>query len=334
VELRWASKAGSVFFRIALAQFALLAVAGLSCAWAAPRAETGSAAPLGTTRAASVARKALRNYARLPLSFEPNVGDSNPEVKFLSRGQGYSLFLTANRAVLQVPTRTPKTSAPASFRAISLELLGANPQTQIVASDRLPGVSNYLLGSNPAQWHTGVPHFARVRYRGVYPGVDLVYYGRQQQLEYDFVVAPEADPSRIRLQVQGADALRLDPNGNLILHLPGGTLHLRRPDVYQQIGNRRQPVVARYILESANRVAFALANYDRRRALVIDPRLSAFHAKPGTENSRPPQKVRCKLLQESNSAASIWNSLCRKCACGSRFSNAALRPSPVESDFP
>src|SRR5690348_18425723 len=103
--------------------------------------------------AASVARKALRNYARLPLSFEPNVGDSNPEVKFLSRGQGYSLFLTANRAVLQVPTRTPKTTAPASFRAISLELLGANPQTQIVASDRLPGVSNYLLGSNPAQWH-------------------------------------------------------------------------------------------------------------------------------------------------------------------------------------
>jgi len=284
VELKWAWKAGFVFFHIALVQFALLAVAGLSCAWA----DTGSATLLGTTRAASVARKVLRNYGRLPLSFEPNVGDSNPEVKFLSRGQGYSLFLTANRAVLQVPTRTPITSAPASFRAISLELLGANPQTQIVASDRLPGVSNYLLGSNPAQWHTGVPHFARVRYRGVYPGVDLVYYGRQQQLEYDFVVAPEADPNRIRLQVQGADALRLDPNGNLILHLPGGTIHLRRPDVYQQIGNRRQPVVARYILESGNRVAFALANYDRRRALVIDPRLAYFSYLGGALNESTP----------------------------------------------
>jgi len=288
VELKWAWKAGSVFFRIALAQFALLAVAGLSCAWAAPRVDTGSAAPLGTTRAASVARKALRNYARLPLSFEPNVGDSNPQVKFLSRGQGYSLFLTANRAVLQVPTRSPNTSAPPTFRAVSLELLGANPEPQIVPSDRLPGVSNYLLGSNPAQWHTGVPHFARVGYRGIYPGVDLVYYGRQQQLEYDFVVAPQADPSRIRLRVQGAEALRLDANGNLILHLPGGAIHLRRPDVYQQIGNKKKPVAARYILESGNRVAFVLANYDRRRALVIDPRLAYFTYLGGTLNESAP----------------------------------------------
>lgn len=287
VELKWASKAGSLFFRIALAQFAMLALAGSSCAWATRTAETGSAAALGTTRAASVARKALRNYARLPLSFEPNVGNSNPEVKFLSRGQGYSLFLTANRAVLQLPTRT-KTSASPAFRAVSLELLGANPQPQVVASDRLPGVSNYLLGSNPAQWHTGVPHFARVHYRGIYPGVDLVYYGRQQQLEYDFVVAPGADPSRIRLQLLGAQALRLDADGNLIIHLPGGAIHLRRPDVYQQVGKTRRSVAARYILESGNRVAFALAHYDPRRALVIDPRLAYFSYLGGTLNESSP----------------------------------------------
>ncbi len=288
VELKWASKAGSVFFRIALLQFAVLALAGLSCASAAQGADTGSATRPGTTRAASVARKILRHYASLPLSFEPNVGDSNPEVKFLSRGQGYSLFLTAHRAVLQVRTQSPKASAPPEFRAVSLEVLDANPQPQILASDRLPGVSNYLLGSNPAQWLTGVPHFARVHYRGIYPGVDLVYYGRQQQLEYDFVVAPKADPSRIRLQIQGAEALRLDASGNLILHLPGSSIYLRRPNVYQQIGKRRQPVAAHYVVESGNRVGFALGSYDRRRALVIDPRLAYFSYLGGTLNESTP----------------------------------------------
>jgi uncharacterized repeat protein (TIGR01451 family) len=284
VELKWASKVGSVLFRIAAAQFAVLAVAGSSCAWAAGAVNAGSAPRAGVPRAEAVGRKALRNYARLPLSFEPNVGESNPEVKFLSRGPGYSLFLTGNRAVLQVRTQ----SASPTFHALALELLGANSGTTIAPSDRLPGVSNYLLGSNPSQWHTGVPHFARVHYRDIYPGVDLVYYGRQQQLEYDFVVAPMADPGHIRLRVQGATALTVGDEGNLNLHLPGGVIQLRRPQVYQQIGNRKHPVAARYVLESGNRVAFALANYDHRHALVIDPRLAYFSYLGGTGNESTP----------------------------------------------
>ncbi|HJS97787.1 MAG TPA: SBBP repeat-containing protein [Terriglobales bacterium] len=239
-------------------------------------------------RSKAVSRKALRNYARLPLSFEPNVGESNPEVKFLSRGQGYSLFLTGNRAVLQVRTHSAKSSASPTFHALALELLGANPGATISSCDRLPGVSNYLLGSNPAQWHTGVPHFARVHYRDIYPGVDLVYYGRRQQLEYDFVVAPKADPGHIRLRVEGARALSVDENGNLNLDLPGGAIQLRRPQVYQQIGKRKRPVAARYVLESGNRVAFALGSYDHRRALIIDPRLAYFSYLGGSGNDTAP----------------------------------------------
>ncbi|HET7751121.1 MAG TPA: SBBP repeat-containing protein, partial [Terriglobales bacterium] len=207
---------------------------------------------------------------------------------FLSRGQGYSLFLTNNRAVLQVRTPSPKPSASPTFRALTLELLGANPGATIAPSGRLPGVSNYLLGSNPSQWHTNVPHFARVHYRDIYPGVDLVYYGRQQQLEYDFVVAPNADPGHIRLHVQGAMALSVDDDGNLNLELPGSAIQLRRPQVYQQIGNRKHQVAARYVLDSGNRVAFALGDYDHRRALVIDPRLAYFSYLGGSGDETAP----------------------------------------------
>jgi len=229
-------------------------------------------------------RHVLESYARLPLSFEPNLGQSDAQVKFLSRGRGYGLFLTSDRALLLV--REP--AANSQFRALTLQLLGSNPAAAISPSDPLPGVSNYLLGNNPSQWHTNVPHYARVHYRAVYPGVDLVYYGRRQQLEYDFVVAPGADPSHIRLQVSGAQSLSLDSKGDLVLHLPGGAVQLRRPQVYQQAGNRKQPVAARYILEAGNRVGFALAAYDRGRTLVIDPRLAYFSYLGGAGNEAAP----------------------------------------------
>ena len=260
MELRWSPKVGSLLYRIAVSQVVLLAIAGVSCAGTLP-------APVPGTKAearAVIRRHVLADYARLPLSFEPNLGQSAAPVKFLSRGQGYGLFLTANRAVLLV-SREPAGQATApTFHSLSLDLLGSNPAAQISASGRLPGVSNYLFGDNPSGWHTNVPHYARVHYRAVYPGIDLIYYGRQRQLEYDFVVAPGADPGRISLQVRGAQALSLDAKGNLMLKLPGGALQLRRPQVYQQIGGNKHVVPARFVVRDGNNVSFALGGYDRK----------------------------------------------------------------------
>jgi uncharacterized repeat protein (TIGR01451 family) len=280
VDLKWASKVGSVLGRRGAPLVVFVAAAGLSCGWArglpGGLASTHPAALPAAARAASVRRQALRNYARLPLSFEPNLGQSAAKVKFLSRGQGYGLFLTADRAVLLLREQGTKPAASAQFHAVSLKLLGGNQAAPIAASDRLPGISNYLMGDSPRQWHADVPHYARLHYRGIYPGIDLVYYGRQQQLEYDFVVSPGADPGHISLQVRGARSLSVDGKGNLVLHLPGGAIQLHRPQVYQEIGNQKQLVAARYTLKSGNRVAFALAAYDRSRTLVIDPRLVYF----------------------------------------------------------
>ena len=230
---------------------------------------------------AAHASEILRNYGRLPLSFEPNLGQSDSQIKFLAHGQGYGLFLTADRALLSVtqPARPPQ--------MLSLRLLGANPAARISAQRKLAGVSNYLLGNDPSQWHTGIPNYARVRYAGIYPGVDLVYYGRQQQLEYDFVLAPGADPGHIRLQVEGARALRLNHLGALVLALPGGDIQMRPPVAYQLTGNKKQIVAARYVLENGNRVALCVGNYDRRRALVIDPVViySTYLGGTGSETS-------------------------------------------------
>jgi uncharacterized repeat protein (TIGR01451 family) len=275
VELKWASKAGSVLRRITAPR--LLALAGVSLACALAQAATSSR-PLPSRR------QVLASYARLPLSFEPNLGQSDRQVKFLSRGHGYGLFLTADQAILlvqQAGSRGPE------FRRLSLQLLHSNPAASAQAEGRLPGVSNYLLGDNSRQWHTGVPHFARIRYRGVYPGVDLVYYGRQRQLEYDFVAAPGSDPGSIRLQVRGAQSLALDRRGNLILQLPGGAIQLRRPQAYQQTAAGKRSVDARYVLRGGS-VAIALGHYDRRRALVIDPRLAYFSYIGGSLNETSP----------------------------------------------
>lgn len=250
---------------------------------AAPRVQ-----PVTAPQAQAVKRmQVLRNYANLPLTFEPNLGQSDTQVKFLAHGQGYGLLLTANRAVLLVHERTSK-GASSQVRSLSLELLGANPAARISGKDKLAGFSNYLLGGDPRQWHTNVPHYARVQYRDLYPGVDLVYYGRQQQLEYDFVLAPGADPDHIRLQVEGTQALSVNRAGALVLTLPGGAIQMRRPVAYQQIGNRTEVVATRYVLQNGNRVALHLGNYDRTRTLVIDPQLNYFTYLGGTNSETAP----------------------------------------------
>lgn len=286
MELKWAWKAGSVVRRFASLQLVLLAITGLSFGrGTAARARALPAAAAGHSQAAQRS-EILRNYNRLPLSFEPNLGQSDPQVKFLAHGQGYGLFLTSTRALLSVSE--PAAQSAAQTHLLSLELLGANPAARVSPEDKIQGVSNYLLGDNPQRWHTNIPHYSRVGYAGIYPGVNLVYYGRQQQLEYDFMLAPGADPSHIQLQVEGAQALRLNRDGALELVLPGGAIQMRPPVAYQLAGAKKQLVAARYLLKEGNRIALRLGNYDRRRALVIDPQVSYSSYLGGTGSETSP----------------------------------------------
>jgi len=240
-------------------------------------------------------------YAALPLSFEANRGQTDPSVNFLSKGHGFTLFLTGREAVLTL--KNPSSSAPgqkpaASGAALRLKLLGANAQPLVTGKDELPGKANYFLGNNPSKWHTNIPTYAKVHYENVYPGVDLVYYGTHGgELEYDFVVAPGADPHAIALgiETQVLAPLRIMPDGNLVVPLRGGDVQLHKPVVYQEtmagaqgseptvpsdtrvssnrqsaIGNR-QSVEGHYALDAQNRLRFELGPYDHNRPLVIDP---------------------------------------------------------------
>jgi len=212
-------------------------------------------------------RGATADFGQLPLRFEPNQGQTDSKVDFIARGAGYGLFLTPNQAVLSL--RSNQNSS-----AVHMELAGGNPAAAVAGADQLPGKSNYLIGNDPAKWHRDIPQFSRVRYQGVYPGVDLVYYGNQGQLEYDFEVAPGADPAQIALDFHGLEKTTLDASGNLILASNGGEIQLKAPRVYQQSGGEQQAVAAKFAVRQDGKIAFELGAYDRRRVLVIDPVLT------------------------------------------------------------
>src|SRR5262245_50899800 len=217
-----------------------------------------------STTTTEIARTAPRT---LPLIFELNAGQTSPEVKFLSRGAGYTLFLTPAEVVLGFATSPFQKKAG----GLRMQLPGANLQPRIVGVEELPGKVNYFVGDDPAQWRTNVPTYAKVRYESIYPGVDLIYYGNQRQFEYDFVVAPGADPGIITLAFEGPENLVLDPQGDLLFQIGDGELRLQKPLVYQEIAGSRKIVAANYILKSQNRVGVQVAAYDPTRPLVIDP---------------------------------------------------------------
>jgi hypothetical protein len=224
--------------------------------------------------------KVVASYGDLPLSFEANYGQTSEQVRFLSRGQGYGLFLTPDEAVLALskPGAEPRDDTEANNAVkqsvLRMQLLGANPATQVTGRDALRAKSNYFIGKDPKAWRSNVPHYCKVHYQGVYPGIDLVFYGTNAgQLEYDFVVAPGADPNNIALGIEGADQLEIDANGDLVLHVAGGEVRLRKPFVYQEIDGERQAIAGQYTLKGG-RVGFQLAAYDADRPLVIDPVLA------------------------------------------------------------
>lgn len=215
-----------------------------------------------------------RTYGKLPLRFEANQGQAAAPVKFLARGSGYTLTLAPDEMVwhLRQPARATSLQTPHPA-ALRMKLLGALPAPRVSGLEQLETRSNYLLGNDPRGWQTNLANFARVKYETVYPGIDLVFYGTERQLEYDFVVAPGADVRRIKLSFAGAQRLRLARNGDLLLRVPGGALRQRKPVAYQLINGQRKQIAARYVVRQRV-VRFQLGKYDRRQPLWIDPVLS------------------------------------------------------------
>jgi Beta-propeller repeat len=211
-------------------------------------------------------QRVVEAYGHLPLSFEANTGQTDSRVRFLSRGPGYMLFLTSSEAVLISGKDQPQT--------MRMELAGANPSPEIRGLDELSAKSYYFIGNDPEKWQNKVPNFARVRYQAVYPGVDLVYYGNHQQLEYDFVVAPGADLNPIQLKFPDARRIWIDrESGDLKLDCLAGEVRFHRPVAYQMAAGKSW-VEARYVLKAGKQVGIAVGSYDVAKSLIIDPVLS------------------------------------------------------------
>lgn len=217
-------------------------------------------------------------HVSLPLFFEPNQGQTDGQVKFLARGAGYGLFLTSNEAVLSLkpsavsPQPSVVSGKDLGRTVIRMRLEGANTSTQVTGAERLPGKSNYFVGNDPKKWRSGIPQFARVNYEAIYPGVDLTYYGNQGQLEYDFRVAPGADPSQIALAFDGTST-RIE-GGELVLSTGQGDVRFPAPVIYQQFGSAKTTVPGGFRQLAENKIGFEIGPYDRSRELVIDPVLT------------------------------------------------------------
>ncbi|TLY20499.1 MAG: hypothetical protein E6K68_07800, partial [Nitrospirae bacterium] len=224
-------------------------------------------------------------YGTLPLSFEANRGQTDPRVKFLSRGPHHMLFLTSDEAVMVFMTQEPSAQGEpgmvkpekrerATQTALRMQFAGANLQARVQGQEELPGKANYFTGNDPTKWRTNVPTYAKVRYDNLYPGIDLIYYGNQRQLEHDFVVRPDADPSSIALSIQGADTVEVDAQGDLVLHTAAGPIRLRKPVFYQEVNGIRKEIPGGYVIKDSHQVGFQVAAYDASRPLIIDPVLS------------------------------------------------------------
>ena len=236
-----------------------------------PGAKTGTPSPESP-------RRAPDEHFNLPLTFEPNQGQTDATVQFLAHGAGYSLFLAPGQVALNLERQQPARPAadrppvPVAVDTVRMTLAGANSEAKVVGVGRQTGVVSYFIGNDPTHWRSGIPTYAKVSYIGVYPGVNLVFYGNQHRLEYDFVVAPGADPSVIAWSVDGARAT-LDSEGNLALRAANGPAIFQKPVLYQMDGSRKIAVDGAFSV-AGNQIRFRLGGYDHSKALVIDPVLS------------------------------------------------------------
>jgi Beta-propeller repeat/FG-GAP-like repeat len=254
----------------------------------ATRASAPIPAIFGThpTDAATSARL-LESYGKLPLSFEANQGQTDEDVKFLSRGKGYTMFLTSRGAVMTLRARgtekkQPGDPVPASRQrgtesersaVLRMNLVGANRVARVAGGEELSTKSNYFIGNDLGKWRMDLPNYSRVKYESIYPGVDLVYYGHQGELESDFVVAAGKDAGRIRLRIEGARRVRINRQGDLELTMDGGKVVLGKPMIYQRSegGTEKHIIAGRYTLKGKREVGFEVGSYDTRESLIIDP---------------------------------------------------------------
>lgn len=215
------------------------------------------------------------NYGKLPLTFARNLGQLDRRVNFAAHGSNYAFFLTANEAVFALRRETPdaraaeKTPAPATA-IVRMKLVGGNRRAQGDGVNELPGKLNYFRGTDRHNWRTDVPAYAEVRYRNVYPGIDLVYHGNQQQVEYDFAIAPGKSPERIRLAFTGVQETKIEADGSLVLSTPAGDLRQHKPTAFQESSGIRSEIPVSYKLVGDS-IAFAVGTYDKSLPLVIDP---------------------------------------------------------------
>jgi hypothetical protein len=222
----------------------------------------------------------------LPLYFEANRGQTDAAFPFLARGRGCNFFVSPNQALLTLTrfdapaaaTRDERANTPGGrlsvTRQLRFDFVGANRDARLVGDGELPGKANYFLGSDPAQWSSGVSLFTRIRVEQIYSGVDLVYYGNARRLEYDFVLAPKTDPAVLAIRFTGADRIRVDRDGNLVFTLGHAEISQPKPLVYQVVRGQRKEIAGGYQLADPRTVTFKLGDYDRELPLVIDPILS------------------------------------------------------------
>ena len=230
-----------------------------------------------------------REYGKLPLAFEANRGQTASEVRYLAHGRGFQLFLTSQEAVLALQRAATGTQPAkgasllvsrrkpnAILRASTLRMHfdGANPAATIAGTKPLPGRVNYFIGKDPQKWHTDIPSYEAVRYQGIYPGVDVLFYGRGQSLEYDFVVAPGADPQAIALSIAGARKLELDARGDVLMEVTGGKVVLQKPVIYQNTNGVRREIAGNYSIAHDHQIRFSVAAYDHTQPLTVDPLLN------------------------------------------------------------
>ena len=233
---------------------------------------SAAALPSATTRA--------NEYGKLPLSFVSNQGQTDRSVNFLARGKGYSLFLTStaatfvmrNQSSAKVDDRAPGVTTSNSSAVLRMKIVGGNANAEVKGTDELAGKVNYFVGNDPTKWRTNVPTFSRVQYSDVYDGVDLVYYGNQRQLEYDFVVAPGKDARAIALEFSGAKHVDVEAaTGDLLVQVGEKTIRQPKPFVYQDTDGGRREVEGRYAIKKGGQVGFEVGEYDQGAPLIIDP---------------------------------------------------------------
>ncbi len=234
-------------------------------------------------------------YGRIPLTFEANQGQTAPQVKFISRGPGYRAYLTADGMVLSLRSSATNSAAAQDSTAVTrgkraaiqIRLVGALSNPAVIGEDPQPGRMNYFIGNDARKWRRNVPTYGQVRYKNIYRGIDLVYYGNHEQLEYDFAIAPKADPRQIRFEITGASNVQVAADGSLALQTEIGVAHFQVPLVYQDVKGSRVPVKGSYSLLDSNHVQFEVANYDTEKSLIIDPVLIYSSYLGGTGSEQP-----------------------------------------------